>query len=66
MIPQVLRAIPDANDEHSMFIERIKNGAIEVLRETKHTTGEVIDPNNELVTVETITITRRIGEKIQF
>lgn len=58
--------IPDPNDPDSSFVQRLKNGAIETLKETVTNTGEIIDPANENVTIETITITRRIGEKIQF
>jgi hypothetical protein len=43
---------------------RVREGNIETLREITTDTGEVPSANNELATIQTIVITRRIGEKI--
>jgi len=58
--------VQDPDDSNSFFVQRLKNGAVETLRETVHTIGEITDKEDDLLTVETITITRRIGSKIQF
>jgi hypothetical protein len=46
------------------IVIRTKDGNVETLRETLTDTGEVPSFENELVTTQTIVITRRIGEKI--
>lgn len=53
--------------EQGVFIvERIKDGEIQFLKEVIVTTGEVNSVDSEMITTETITITRYIGEKIVF
>lgn len=47
-------------------VQRIKDGIFQVLEETVSSTGETTDPDNEMLTTETITITRRIGIKQNF
>lgn len=58
--------VQDPDDEKSFIVQRVRGRSVEILRETTVKTGEVPNKNNELITVETITITRQIGEKIQF
>lgn len=57
---------PDPVDLNVNYVCRLKSSSIEMLKETKTTTGEITDPENELVTTEIITITRSRGEAIQF
>lgn len=56
----------DPIDTSINYVCRLKNSNVEVLKETKCSTGEIVEPNNELITTETITITRVKGEAIQF
>lgn len=63
MIQELIRK---EQPDGSFIIQRIKNGDVETLKETTTDTGEVVSVNNELVTIQTITITRHIGEKITF
>lgn len=53
-------------DDNSFIIQRVINGNLESLKETTEDSGEIPDPDSELITVQTIVITRRIGEKIVF
>ena len=53
-------------EDGSFIVERIKDGVVQFLREKSETTGEIESPESEMITTETITITRHIGEKITF
>lgn len=57
---------PIPNNEGAFIVQRLKNNAVETLKETTHNSGEVVDPKNETITVETIKITRQIGLKTEF
>lgn len=48
------------------IVHRIHNGEVQILKETQVTTGEIASEDSEMLTTETIIITRRIGEKITF
>lgn len=50
-----------AGEDNAYMVQRVKNGSYQLLKETVSTTGEIVDPSNELVTTEIITITRQIG-----
>ena len=50
----------------SFIIHRIKNGEVHFLKETRETTGEINSLDSEMLTTESIIITRRIGEKTTF
>jgi len=51
-----------ATDEPNVsIITRVKDGQWQAVREVRVSTGEETDQENELLTTETITITRRIG-----
>ena len=50
----------------SFIVHRIKNGEVHFLKETQESTGEINSLDSEMLTTETIIITRRIGEKITF
>jgi hypothetical protein len=50
----------------SVIVQRIKEGVLETLKETTEDTGEIMSEESEMLTIQTITITRRIGEKITF
>jgi len=52
--------------EGNFIVQRLKDGALETLKETVVSSGEVQDEHSELTTTETIIITRRIGEKTNF
>lgn len=47
-------------------VQRIKDGTYQLLKETVETSGEIPSIESELLTIETIKITRRIGIKQQF
>lgn len=51
-------------DETTCIVQRVKNENLEVVKEITSTTGELFISDTE--TKETITITRILGEKIQF
>lgn len=65
MITEITRT-QDPDAQNSFVVQRINNGTLEVLKEIIFSTGEITDRENEFLTVETITITRRIGSKTQF
>lgn len=50
----------------SSIVQRVINGEFQTLKETTTDSGEVISVNDELLTIQTIVITRRIGEKTTF
>jgi len=59
--------VTDPENKNVAYVSRIRNGSFEDLRETRSSTGEVFpDPENEMNTVETITIHRTIGVKTTF
>lgn len=49
------------NTDGSAVVQRVKDGTFQVLKESQITTGEIPDPESDLITTETIVITRRIG-----
>ena len=56
----------NAQSDGSFIVHRIKNGEVQVLKETFVDSGEIVSLDTEMITVQTIIITRRIGEKITF
>lgn len=52
------RRIPTTTPGVTM-VERANGTALETLRETLTTTGEITDPDDDSITVETVTITRK-------
>lgn len=53
-------------EDGSFIVQRVKNGELQALKETQTDSGEIISVNNEMLTIQTIVITRRICEKITF
>lgn len=52
--------------DRSFIVQRVVNGEFQILKETTTDSGEIISGTNELLTIQTIVITRRIGEKTTF
>lgn len=50
----------------TFIVQRIKNGELQAVKEVIVTTGEINSVDSEMITTETITITRYIGEKNTF
>ncbi len=53
-------------EEGVAIVERVKDGTYQVLKETAVSSGETPSEESELLTTETIVITRRIGIKQSF
>jgi len=50
----------------SFIVQRIKDGEVQILKEVTSDTGEVVQTTNSMMTIQTITIIRHIGEKTTF
>lgn len=57
---------PNPENPAQDFVKRIHNGKTQELIETTISEGEVVDPDDELLTTEKITIVRRIGQQTGF
>jgi hypothetical protein len=57
---------PDPENPNVFYTKRLFNAETQELRETHVSGGESVDPNNELITTETVTITRHISQKNTF
>ena len=63
MITEINRTqLPDG----SSIVQRVVNGEVQTLKETVSDSGEIVSVSDDMITIQTITITRRIGEKITF
>lgn len=63
----MIKTITKTEIEPGVFVvQRIKDGVYQVLQETVSSAGETTDKENENLTTETITITRRIGVNQDF
>lgn len=63
MITEISRT---KNSDGSCVVQRLIDGEIQVVKETSVSSGEIVDSMSEMITTETIVITRRIGNKINF
>lgn len=61
MITEISRT-PVLNEPGAFIVQRVNNSSFETLKETMVNSGEIQDPNNELTTIETIIITRKINK----
>ena len=50
----------------SFIVNRIKDGEVQILKETFVSSGEISPVDNEMLTTESIIITRQIGVKTTF
>lgn len=59
MITEIKR-VPILREAGSFIVQRINGNSFETLKETTVNSGEIPLVNDELTTIETITITRKI------